>query len=139
MKMLSVLKHELLSILGYSASLAVFSYVIFSYPAVEWKLFAGGMVLCSILCISNFIISKIILTRYESESSPRLESITKVMAFRSQFFAIVPMGIVFYISAIFSLVSPSSFLATHTCIILLLAPLPGLYSVYQRYPHNQLN
>ena len=110
-----------LHIISYIIILSFFSFIGVTIKGMEWKLLSLGLVLCSFIgLIFRFIIMRNVL-KNESSSSGLIEKKQR-MIFIEKLLGIVPIGIVFCIAAIYSIINKEQFLPMSTSILFLVAP-----------------
>lgn len=96
--------------ISYFIILVAFSLVAITYDNLNWKVLSVALVLCAVI---GLIFKMIIKSKIKN--NPRVEEIDKLVG-------IIPIGIVFYGAAIYSLLNQGEFLPVHTSIMLLVIP-----------------
>ncbi len=105
----------------YFVLVAFFAVIAITFEQLPWKLFSVGIVFCALIAIPIRIL---VLKKLSSDVSLRK------LKFWDDVISVVPMGVVFYSGAIYSLINPGTFLAFHTCVILLVMPIFAIYWVF---------
>lgn len=111
----------ILHISSYIIILFFFSFFGFMAKMIEWKLLSFGLVLCALIgLVYRFVFIRRFI-KNESHSTD-FELKKEQMLFAEKILGIVPIGIVFFIAAIYSIVNQGEFLSMRTSVMLLVLP-----------------
>lgn len=117
-----------LHIASYAIILLAFSVIGLTMKLIAWKLLSFGLVLCALIgLVYRFVIIRNFMK--SESSSPDFEQKKEQILFTEKVLGIVPIGIVFFIAAIYSIINQGEFLPMSTSIIFLAGPSLVLFNL----------
>ena len=113
---------------AYTIILIFFIIIAFLYKSTAWKLFSVGLIISALAyLVFSFLVSKKLAS---ISNAPDFECIKKRLVTWEKIISFVPITIILYVGAIYSLVYPGAFLPGYISVILLVLPAGCILSEY---------